>query len=99
LSINIQPKDIGGTIKKNLKPTAQCVKTAGTTTAKLNQIRKNFHYRDRHFFLRLDKQYVRPHLEFAVPVWSSWLKGDIETLEKGAREGYQNGGRPTEQRL
>jgi ribonuclease P/MRP protein subunit RPP40 len=70
------------TINKNLKLTAQCVKTAGTTTAKLNHIRKNFHYRDRYFFLRLCKQYVRPHLDFAVPAWSSWLKGDIETLEK-----------------
>jgi hypothetical protein len=44
--------------------------------------RKNFHYREKHVFLRLYKQYVRPHLEFAVPAWSQWLKGDIETLEK-----------------
>lgn len=77
-----EERDIGVTINKNLKPTAQCVKAAGTATAKLNQIRKNFHYRDRHVFLRLYKQYVRPHLEFAVPAWSPWLKGDIETLEK-----------------
>ena len=28
------------------------------------------------------KQYVRPHLEFASPVWSPWLEGDIKTLEE-----------------
>jgi hypothetical protein len=25
---------------------------------------------------------IRPHLEFAVPVWSPFLKSDIEELEK-----------------
>ena len=25
--------------------------------------------------------YVRPHLEFASPVWSPWLEGDIQVLE------------------
>jgi ribonuclease P/MRP protein subunit RPP40 len=48
----------------------------------LNQLRRNFHYRDRHTFLRLYKQYVRPHLEFSVQAWSPWLVGDIERLEK-----------------
>ena len=48
----------------------------------LGQIRRNFHYRDRHIFLRLYKQYVRPHLEFATPSWTPWLAGDKEVLEK-----------------
>ena len=33
-------------------------------------------------FLRLYKTYVRCHLEFSTPVWSPWLKGDIELIEK-----------------
>ena len=33
----------------------------------------------------LYKQYVRPHLEFAVPAWSPWTQGDIETLERVQR--------------
>ncbi len=41
-----------------------------------------FHFRDRHVFVRLYVQYVRPHLEFAVPAWSPWLEGDKEVLEK-----------------
>ena len=32
--------------------------------------------------MRLYKQYIRPHLEFAVPVWTPWTQGDIELLEK-----------------
>jgi len=43
---------------------------------------RNFHYRDRFTFLRLYKQYVRPHLEFSAPAWSPWLQGDKDTLEK-----------------
>ncbi len=46
------------------------------------QLRKNFHYRDRRTFVRLYKQYVRPHLEFASPAWSPWNLGDQEKLEK-----------------
>jgi hypothetical protein len=42
----------------------------------LGQLGRNFHYRDRDTFLRLCKQYVRPHLE------SSWFQGDKDTLER-----------------
>ena len=60
----------------------QCNIAAGRATTVLNQIRRNFHYRDKHTFVKLYKQYVRPHLEFAGPAWAPWLKGDIEVLEK-----------------
>jgi hypothetical protein len=77
-----EERDIGVMITKNLKPSAQCEKAAGRAMTVLNQLRRNFHYRDRHTFLRLYKQYVRPHLEFSVQAWSPWLVGDIERLEK-----------------
>jgi hypothetical protein len=72
---------IGVTITSNLEPAAQCSKAAGRALSVLTQLRKNFHYRDRFTFVKLYKQYVRPHLEFAVPAWSPWLKGDKEILE------------------
>jgi hypothetical protein len=31
------------------------------------------------------KQYVRPHLEFAVQAWSPWLQADKDVLEKMQR--------------
>ncbi len=79
-----EERDIGVMITKNLKPSVQCEKAAGSAMTVLNQLRRNFHYRDRHTFLRLYKQHVRPHLEFAVQAWSPWMVGDIEDekLEK-----------------
>jgi hypothetical protein len=77
-----EERDIGVMITKTLKPSVQCDKAAGRALSVLGQIRRNFHYRDRHTFIRLYKQYVRPHLEFAAPSWSPWLTGDIEKLEK-----------------
>ncbi len=77
-----EERDIGVIDTKNLKPSAQCSKAAGRALTVLGQIRRNFHYRDRHIFLRLYKQYVRPHLELATPSWTPWLAGDKEVLEK-----------------
>jgi hypothetical protein len=77
-----EEKDIGVTVTRNLKPSVQCSRAAGRASAVLGQIRRNFHYRDRHTFIKLYKQYVRPHLEFAVPAWSPWLQGDKDILEK-----------------
>lgn len=77
-----EERDIGVAVTVNMKPSSQCSKAAGRATSVLNQFRREFHYRDRHIFVKLYKQYVRPHLEFAVPAWSPWLKGDIDTLEK-----------------
>ena len=47
----------------------------------LSQISKVFHYRDRFTFKKLYIQYVRPHLEYAVPVWNPWLQRDIDLIE------------------
>jgi len=77
-----EERDIGVMISKTMKPSAQCSKAAGRASSVLNQIKRNFHYRDRHTFLRLYKQYVRPHLEFASQAWSPWTSGDKEVLEK-----------------
>ena len=76
-----EERDVGVVIHKTLKPSAQCAKAANTAMAVLRQVCQNFHFRDRHVFLNLYKQYVRPHLEFSTPAWSPWLKGDIEKLE------------------
>ena len=75
-------KDIGVQVTKNLKPSAHCSKAAGRATAVLGQLMKNFHYRDRHIFVKLYIQYVRPHLEFSSPAWAPWLEGDKAMLEK-----------------
>jgi hypothetical protein len=75
-------RDLGVIIDKSLKPSAQCKKAAAKAKMVLSQITRNFHYRDRKYFLNLYKQYVRPHLEFSSPAWSPWAQADIQTLEK-----------------
>ena len=77
-----EEKDVGVLIHKSLKPSKQCTLSAKKANQVLGQITRAFHYRDRHVFLRLYKQYVRCHLEFAVSVWSPWTNADIEVLEK-----------------
>jgi hypothetical protein len=76
-----EEKDVGVIIHNSLKPAKQCQKAAKTGLNVLYQLRNNFHFRDRHIFLKLYKQYVRPHLEFATPAWSPWHTNDKQVLE------------------
>ena len=77
-----EERDIGVLVTANLKPAAQCAKAARTASVVLGQISRAFHYKDKRTFMRLYKQYVRPHLEFASQAWNPWLQKDIEILEK-----------------
>ena len=47
----------------------------------LGQIGRAFHFRDRHVFIHLYKQYVRPHLEFVGQAWAPWTAADKAVLE------------------
>ena len=76
-----EEKDIGVRISDNLKPSRHCHEVARKAHGVLGHICRAFHYRDRFTFLRLYKQQVRPLIEFATPVWSPWLQGDIDRLE------------------
>ena len=75
-------KDIGVKVHCSLRPSLQCKEAAQRGNAVLGQISRSFHYRDRKTFVQLYKQYVRPHLEFAVPAWSPWTIADIQTIER-----------------
>jgi len=77
-----EEKDIGVKINSNLKPATQCAAAAKTAMGVLSQITRAFHYRDRHVFMGLYKQYVRPHLEFSTPAWNPHTEGDKKVLEK-----------------
>ncbi len=57
LSETKMEKDIGVMINDKLKQVDQCRSAARTAQAVLGQITRAFHYRDRHVFLRLYKQY------------------------------------------
>ena len=78
-------RDIGVIVTEDLKPTQQCAEASRRASAVLTQITKAFLYRDRKVFLQPYKQFVRCHLEFAVPAWCPWSVGDIEILERVQR--------------
>ena len=80
-----EERDVGVMVTSSLKPSVQCAKAAQTANMVLGQLTRAFHYRDRHIFIRLYKQYVLPHLEFAGTAWSPWTAADKETLEKVQR--------------
>jgi hypothetical protein len=82
LEASSEERDIGVVVTENLKPSAQCAKAARTAQSVLGQLIRAFHYRDRHIFMRLYKQYVRPHLEFSTQAWAPWTEGDKSCLEK-----------------
>jgi ribonucleases P/MRP protein subunit RPP40 len=63
-------RDDGVVISHDLRQVNQCKKAAQTAGTVLGQIHRAFHFRDRHVYVNLYKQYVQPHLEFAAPAWS-----------------------------
>ena len=72
-------------VTKDLKPAGQCQRAAKTAQTVQGQLARAFTYRDRHIFMKLYVQYVRPHLEFSVQAWSPWTEADKECLEKVQR--------------
>ena len=75
-------KDIRVYVSQKLKPAEQCRNAARMAQVVLGQLTRAFHYRDRHVFVRLYKQYVRPHLEFCTQAWAPWNEEDKMCLEK-----------------
>ena len=76
-----EEKDLGIIVTDKLSVSTQCAKAAKTANTVLGQISRAFHFRDKDIFTGLYKQYVRPHLEYAVQAWSPWLEKDKEILE------------------
>jgi hypothetical protein len=91
LEVTAEERDIGVMVADNLKPSAQCAKAARTAQSVLGQLTRAFHYRDRHIFIRLYKQYVRPHLEFSTQAWAPWTEADKSCLEKNSTASSENG--------
>lgn len=80
-----EERDLEVFVTNDLKPSVQCAKAAAKGMQVLGVIKRNFVLTDEEDFRLLFNGFVRPHLEYCVPVWSPYLRKDIECLEKVQR--------------
>jgi len=75
-------RDLGLIVSSDLKWGTQVEKATKAAKAIIAQIKNSFTYFDAELVRLLYVSLVRPHLEFAVPVWNPYFKKDIEKLEE-----------------
>ena len=80
-----EERDLGIIITPDFKFSAQAAHAAAKASKILGMLKRTFLSRDVELWATLYRTYVRPHLEFAVPAWSPFLRRDIEVLEKVQR--------------
>ena len=68
-------------LSTDLKWVSHIEKATKAAKAIIAQIKNSFRYFDADLVRLLYVSLVRPHLEFAVPVWNPFMKKDIEKLE------------------
>lgn len=74
-------KDIGVYIESKLSFETHINKAVNIANRNLAIARKTFDYMDAEIFTNIFKGLVRPHLEYAAPVWSPHLKKHIDLIE------------------
>ena len=82
LDITTVEKDLGIFCSNTLSPSLQCHKATSNAMRSLGLIKRTFKYLSLQSLPFLYKTYIRLHLEYCVPVWSPYLMGDMDELEK-----------------
>ena len=82
IEVSQEEKDLGITIKSDLKFDKQVKNSTAKASKVLGLIARTFDYKNKNIILTLYKSLVRPHLEYAVSFWSPHYRGDIEKLER-----------------
>ena len=77
-----EEKDLGIWISSDLKYAVQCERAAKAANSALGLISRSFHFRTKTVLVPLYKTFVRPRMEYAVAVWSPWMRKDEEVLER-----------------
>ena len=78
-------KDLGVMVASNLKSDQQVANAVAKVSMALSLLRKTFKCWTPYNFKTLYTVFVRPHLEYAAPAWSPYLKKDINSLESVQR--------------
>jgi hypothetical protein len=77
-----EEKDLGVLIDQKLSFSSHAQTQANKANRILGTIRHTFKALDKEAFLLLYKSLVRPHLEYASPIWHPHLKRDKDTIER-----------------
>ena len=77
-----EEKDLGVLIDSGLTFEEHILSKVQKANVMVGLIRRTFSYLDPKTFLKLYTAFVRPHLEYAVAVWSPHLMKHIEMIEK-----------------
>ena len=80
-----EEKDLGVLISNNLKFDLHVKHATAKATQILGQLKRTFKYWTPANFRTIFSAYVRPHMEYAAPIWSPYRKKDINKLEKVQR--------------
>ena len=78
-------KDVGVYIDEHLLFETQIVTKVNKANSTLGLIRRSYTYLDEKMFVLLFKALVRPHLEYAQPGWSPYLKNHQQMIKKVQR--------------
>ena len=81
-SKTVNENDLGVTMNANLKASQQCRIAASKGNQVLGMIRRNITYKENSLISPLYNAIVRPHLQYCIQTWSSYLRNDIDMLEK-----------------
>jgi hypothetical protein len=82
LEVSQNERDLGVIISDDLKLDIQVVSAATKANRMLGMLKKSFRSRKLSLWKGLYITYIRPHLEYAIQVWSPHLQRDIDILER-----------------
>ena len=85
LSNTVCEKDLGVYFDKSLNFDKHINTIINKANRNLGVIRRTFDYMDKSIFCHIFKGLIRPHLEYAAPVWSPYMVKHIEAIENVQR--------------
>ena len=77
-----EERDLGIQVTVDLKWHSQCTSAASRASRVLGSLSRTFVCRDTKLWRFLYVSLVRPHLEFAAPIWNNNSNADITVLER-----------------
>ena len=85
LEVTKSERDLGIQIDDKITFEDQTNIAVGKANNMIGMLKRTFTSRDMNIWSKLYKTYIRPQIEFAIPVWNPYRQKDIEKLEKVQR--------------